>query len=82
MFAKTCPLNIVLLISTVFHSRHTRASTIDDSISFKSLVLGSLYSGQNASGRHLDFNNLAELLQFDRFEKLAEYRETRVIIIT
>ena len=40
-----------LIIASTYNLVPSLASTIDDSISFKSLVLGSLHSGQNASGR-------------------------------
>jgi hypothetical protein len=43
----------------------SRASTIDDSISFKSLVLGSLRSGQNASGRWILFTLRMKYLTTD-----------------
>eukprot|EP00291_Cryptomonas_curvata_P016846 CAMPEP_0172166020 /NCGR_PEP_ID=MMETSP1050-20130122/8743_1 /TAXON_ID=233186 /ORGANISM="Cryptomonas curvata, Strain CCAP979/52" /LENGTH=173 /DNA_ID=CAMNT_0012836571 /DNA_START=104 /DNA_END=622 /DNA_ORIENTATION=+ len=53
---KMAELSIINIISIVIvlltcQIVPTRSSAIDDTLSFKSLVLGSLSSGQNASGR-------------------------------
>mmetsp|Transcript_37999 Transcript_37999/g.79594 ORF Transcript_37999/g.79594 Transcript_37999/m.79594 type:complete len:88 (-) Transcript_37999:1-264(-) len=54
---KMAELSIINIISIVIvlltcQIVPTRSSAIDDTLSFKSLVLGSLSSGQNASGRY------------------------------
>ncbi len=48
-------INIICMCTVLLtcHVESVRSSTIDDTLSFKSLVLGSLSSGQNASGRYI-----------------------------